>query len=244
MAAWTESWKDLVQQPGNLSPTTTVIKTSLFTLLPNNKDSVGNVRSRLPLIFWFIYHDDPWWFKICFPPESKSALFQLMFDQQTKNIIQTKALWALFVCVSVPFYCLMEQNFTQLTQSWLLSASGNRICWPPATTRLCPGLHSTTKPVWPPHQSNSRSLLDMNHLRLLICIPMSLKLPLCFVVLQQVHFVGILFLMLLACGLWLDCDVFVLLFKTSVAIHSGGCDPCMCVSDRKERSLLRGFTVN
>lgn len=47
-----------------------------------------------------------------------------------------------------------------------------------------------------------------------------------------------------AWGLWPDCDVFVLVFKTSVAIHSGGFDPCMCVSDRKERSLLRGFTVN
>lgn len=95
-----------------------------------------------------------------------------------------------------------KEDFTQLTQSGLLSASGNRICSPPATTRPCPGLHSTTKPVWPPHQSNSRSLLNMSHLRLLICIPVSLKLPLCFVVLQQVHFVGILFLMLLpvACG--------------------------------------------
>lgn len=42
----------------------------------------------------------------------------------------------------------------------------------------------------------------------------------------------------------LDCDVFVLVFKTSVAIHSGGSDLSMCVSDRKEQSLLRGFTVN
>lgn len=38
--------------------------------------------------------------------------------------------------------------------------------------------------------------------------------------------------------------MFVLVFKTSVALPSGGCDPCMCVSDRKEQSLLRGFTVN
>lgn len=55
---------------------------------------------------------------------------------------------------------------------------------------------------------------------------------------------GILFLMLLlvACG-W-TVTFWFWFFKTSAAIHSGGCDPCVCVSDRKERSLLRGFTVN
>lgn len=55
---------------------------------------------------------------------------------------------------------------------------------------------------------------------------------------------GVLFLMLQLGGLWPDCDVFVLVFKTSVAIHTGGCDPYMSVSDRKEPSLLRRFTVN
>lgn len=47
-----------------------------------------------------------------------------------------------------------------------------------------------------------------------------------------------------ACGLWPACDVFAQAFITSVAIHSGGCDLCICVSDGKEQSLLRGFTVN
>lgn len=85
----------------------------------------------------------------------------------------------------------------------------------------------------------------MSHFGLSICIPASFEtaLVLCFF-LQQVHFAGILFLALPTFGQWLDCDAFVLVFKTAAAARPGGCDPLTCVSDRKERSLLRGFTVN
>lgn len=125
-------------------------------------------------------------------------------------------------------------------KSWLLSAPGNQICSPPATTQLCPSLLSTTKPVWPPHQSNYSTWLHSDCSSACLC----LWNPLCAFFSAAGPFCGYLISCAAACGLWLDCDVFVLAFKTSVAIYSGGCDPCMCVSDRKERSLLRGFTVN
>lgn len=151
-----------------------------------------------------------------------------------------------FVCL-----CLVQSLFIvwwssadNFTQSWPLSAPGNQICWPPALTQLCPGLLFPTKPVWPPHQSNSRSLLPTTpHLHACV-FETPFVLFLFYFFPAAGLFCGYLISHAAACGLWLDCDVFVLVFKTSVAIHSGSCDPCMCVSDRKERSLLRGFTVN
>lgn len=112
---------------------------------------------------------------------------------------------------------------------------------PPSCAPVC---SLQQKPVWPPHQSNSHSLPNMTPLRLLICMPVSLKTPFVLLFSAARSVLWVSYFLCCSLGLWLDCDVFVLVFKTSVAIHSGGCDPCMCVSDRKEQSLLRGFTVN
>ncbi len=167
--------------------------------------------------------------------------FMCMFVPTHKNLIVNRMQpVCLFVC---SLGVSPVQSFLLSVEAMTLSAPGNQIRPPPATTQLCPGLLSMTKPVWPPHQPNSRSLLNMTPLSFLICIPVSLKPPLCFFSAAR-SFCAYLISHAAACGLWLDCDAFVLVFKTSVAIHSEGCDLCMCVTDRKERSLFRGFTVN
>lgn len=106
--------------------------------------------------------------------------------------------------------------------------------WPPSRIQVCAlqqrlsDLHITTTHVscW------TQTYLDPPHL-----LSDLLKNPF-------VLFGGILFLWLLlaACG-WL-CEEFFLVFSTSVAVHYEGHDLCMWMTDRKEWSISRGFTVN